>query len=1666
MFVNIDRNNHNNKIMAPKAKTQKTDTQKEKERLKEQENKLKEDKRRLKEEEKKKKEETKMLKDNEKLRKDIEQKEKRKEEEQDRLKIIEEHKKKQIKKNTYIPILEVLGEYETIKKIIHIGDIHIRLSERHVEYNRVFEEFYKCLYRIKEQEPNTLVCLCGDLLEKKDNLKPDTVIHTWNFLKNISDIFPLIIIAGNHDVIETNLDKNDSISSILQDRPLSNIYYLRNTGVYIYSNIIFGVSSVIDKHVLTRIELDSIMNSNSSELNIFKNYKSEEIKTICLYHGPLIDAMTNLNHIIKNDDEMIIKYLKLCDFGRYDYYMLGDIHKFQYLNETKTAAYCSSMISQNYTETDNEHGYLEWNILKTPEFVQFPSTNVLGNLHNTSKYTILPNEHRHYKLDVNSITTCQEIDDLKLIDALTNIKSGNMELRYLSSDYKLDINGIMKKILSIRPNLIVKLKAVSDHNVQKRIFLNKLKTKEIIKNQITELFDDPTIKTSETLETVDSDTNIEITYEGSKDPSSVIPSNTTERSNDHSFVRAEIQQNQLNEDNKVKIDMNISDEYVSHLVDMYLNENYKELPEDMNKLIKDKLNEKITRIENSSEYSEYDWRILYLEFENMYGYGYNNVFDFTKYSNNDMIGIFGQNGLGKSAFIDIITFMLYCRSARNKNVIIPKDIINVASDTSYGNLIIESDEKKYLISRYCRRDATRNNAVKVETSLFELRLYDESKSNIPKSKLMNFLGKTYQKYCLTEEQRKYTDKVIDKIVGSYDSFLMTSILLQGNAKTFKEMDRADKKKRLYEILKIDHFENANNQITEERKILRKHLKEKETTIKTSNINLEEFNHNINQLKTEIIPTLYLELEKEQNSQTILSDEISEIIQQIIPLNKSFAINIISDDKDLDKIKIKRINLQNNILQINNNIDKIQSDISENNKQINKLKYLEQSDQIIHNHNIYQENLKLKQKTVLEDINTLNKSKQTLKLIQTKYQSISNVEDEEQILNDKLNEISDKQTQLVNDTKKYQKQIKSLKLVSKSDSISQSNTDYKNQQRTLYNHLSDCISELKQSNTILQSQITLSNKSNEELNLELSELNDCNENIQTYIKSDKTQKYLKSENKIKSDYEHLMRSSTDFVYEKLNNMKSLNIKDKEILNSEIDEIIDTLNIILNKTVQIKHSTIQKYDKLIIFKTKYDDQNTKLEENNKQILNINDLLNTNNQNSILESKIAKNNQELSKLEVQHKESAKDIPNLQEYDELLSELEIQTDINKRLSDINLQKERLNIEHQKLSDQFEILETEISNIKINEKTQLQINSLDKKIQTKQTELDKLNDTNDQTVINYQRLKEEEQINDKLSKTNIFEYNQILKEQQTKHKIEVEIKNIDDDIFNYETNRFSILTNNQIQSSVNIKKLEIKDINQKIKILNDQIIKTESECNKLENQKSQYELQYSEYLRLKTETKISEYLHEITGPNGIALYILKNRLDDFTKMINTILKPFIDKRIELQIVSDGVEMIIHTSDNHIIYTIGGMESLMLDFTFKIIVGQLSIMPKCNLLFIDESISVLDKERLDHIDDIFTFLKQYYSNVFLITHIEEVKYKMDSQITIYQINGRTIIRNIDGLCYLNLTNDVDNDIYEITSERSKNNINNNNELNDKLYDNIMQTSKSKNTKITNTKQKK
>jgi DNA repair exonuclease SbcCD nuclease subunit len=76
-------------------------------------------------------------------------------------------------------------------------------------------------------------------------------------------------------------------------------------------------------------------------------------------------ATTDMDHVIENDA------VTVKNFKGFDYGLLGDIHKQQYLNDAKTIAYSSSLIQQNYGESIDRHGLIVWDIAKkTHEFVE------------------------------------------------------------------------------------------------------------------------------------------------------------------------------------------------------------------------------------------------------------------------------------------------------------------------------------------------------------------------------------------------------------------------------------------------------------------------------------------------------------------------------------------------------------------------------------------------------------------------------------------------------------------------------------------------------------------------------------------------------------------------------------------------------------------------------------------------------------------------------------------------------------------------------------------------------------------------------------------------------------------------------------------------------------------------------------------------------------------------------------------------------------------------------------------------------------------------------------------------------------------------------------------------------------------------------------------------
>lgn len=88
-----------------------------------------------------------------------------------------------------------------------------------------------------------------------------------------------------------------------------------------------------------------------------------------MYHGPVKNSATAYGYLLEGN------YLDVLDHADYDYILLGDIHKHQYLNLERTAAYPSSLIQQNFGE-DLTHGIIEWDLnKKTSEFIKIASSH-------------------------------------------------------------------------------------------------------------------------------------------------------------------------------------------------------------------------------------------------------------------------------------------------------------------------------------------------------------------------------------------------------------------------------------------------------------------------------------------------------------------------------------------------------------------------------------------------------------------------------------------------------------------------------------------------------------------------------------------------------------------------------------------------------------------------------------------------------------------------------------------------------------------------------------------------------------------------------------------------------------------------------------------------------------------------------------------------------------------------------------------------------------------------------------------------------------------------------------------------------------------------------------------------------------------------------------------
>lgn len=320
-----------------------------------------------------------------------------------------------------------------IKRIYHISDIHINLRARHDEYSEVFKNLNDFLisekkkYNIPINQNKDIECvvvITGDILHSKTELLPECIELTRKFITQLSELMPVILMAGNHDLNINNNERLDGLTPIINGiNKKYPVYYLKKTGIYKFYNIIWSLSSVQNYQII---------NPNSFDKHDFEQRNEyDKIYKICLFHGRVNGAILFNNSKLEGEtNKKNNKTITPSSFEGYDYTLLGDIHKFQYLNTTsikKKMAYVGSLIQQNHGESLNNHGVLIWDIENNTSLFQ----NIKNNFGFIS-YTIKNN----YEIDTIE----------KDINNLVKKYPHNLRLRLL---YEQINNNQLQEIISI-----------------------------------------------------------------------------------------------------------------------------------------------------------------------------------------------------------------------------------------------------------------------------------------------------------------------------------------------------------------------------------------------------------------------------------------------------------------------------------------------------------------------------------------------------------------------------------------------------------------------------------------------------------------------------------------------------------------------------------------------------------------------------------------------------------------------------------------------------------------------------------------------------------------------------------------------------------------------------------------------------------------------------------------------------------------------------------------------------------------------------------------------------------------------------------------------------------------------------------------------------------------
>ena len=260
-----------------------------------------------------------------------------------------------------------------IKKIFHLADIHIvnQLDKR--PYDQMLKQAVAEIYKeIKKYDKDEVrIVISGDIYHQKIKTSKEAEKMFHEMLNYLNAMCKTIVIAGNHDMLENNLDRMDALT------PTFTIKGGYPNIIYADKELDYKSGYIVDDGVVWCLYSMFDMFKKPNFDGLHEQYPNH--KFIGLYHGEVVGAVTDMGRMSESG-------IDTNDFKGLDCVMAGHIHKNQTLKKNGVPiVYSGSIFQQDMGENITGHGYELWD---------------LGTMKH--KHIEISNKYKVYKIEVTS----------------------------------------------------------------------------------------------------------------------------------------------------------------------------------------------------------------------------------------------------------------------------------------------------------------------------------------------------------------------------------------------------------------------------------------------------------------------------------------------------------------------------------------------------------------------------------------------------------------------------------------------------------------------------------------------------------------------------------------------------------------------------------------------------------------------------------------------------------------------------------------------------------------------------------------------------------------------------------------------------------------------------------------------------------------------------------------------------------------------------------------------------------------------------------------------------------------------------------------------------------------------------------------------------------------